>query len=391
MLNLSALKQDATPFFRRASLLADLPFVFRTLKYRGIRRNFYREYWCQAATDIGAEWEDLGGGWYRITRQGLHTFVRDHQLMLDSALMLDLMGDKAKTLSLLKGLGRLLPASCAFSVRDMKPARDLLETHGRIVVKPSFGTGGGRGVTTGVETEEALLDAARYAARFSGKLVAEEQVTGHNYRLLYLNGQFIDAVRRDPPTVFGDGTSSIRQLINRENRARLESSPALALSPLVVDRDARLYMKKNGLSLGTRPASGAKVQIKQAINENNRFGNWAVGETVSEHIRISCGKICSALGVQLAGVDLYCHDITGPFHPDNCTIGEINTTPGLHHHVLVANPMKSEPVAERILDLMFHNRNGVMETITGIGIEGVRTFDNAVKRKKANRKSNAHV
>src|SRR5688572_32104639 len=58
---------------------------------------------------------------------------------------------------------------------------------------------------------------------------SSDLIAGASYRLLYLEGRLIDAVRRDPPTVTGDGYSTIRRLIAHENRRRLERRPFTAL------------------------------------------------------------------------------------------------------------------------------------------------------------------
>ena len=39
---------------------------------------------------------------------------------------------------------------------------------------------------------------------------------------------------------------------------------------------------------------------------------------------------------------------------------EINTTPGLHHHALLADPAAGLPVAELVLEHLFAKRQGVM-------------------------------
>ena len=67
------------------------------------------------------------------------------------------------------------------------------------VVKPATGTGGGAGVATGIRTRWQLARAAAAAAVYSDELLIERQVEGDNYRLLYLDGELLDAYVREAP------------------------------------------------------------------------------------------------------------------------------------------------------------------------------------------------
>ena len=77
------------------------------------------------------------------------------------------------------------------------------------VVKPARRTAAGAGITTGVRTLPRLISALARAGAHCGEVIVEEEVGGDNLRLLYLDGELIDSVRRLPPVVRGDGISSI--------------------------------------------------------------------------------------------------------------------------------------------------------------------------------------
>ena len=71
-------------------------------------------------------------------------------------------------------------------------------------------------------------------------------------------------------------------------------------------------------------------------------------------------RIVKDLGVRFAGLDLICKDVSAPLSGNNGRIGEINTTPGIHHHYLVCDAANAVPVAELVLEEMFSKRQGVM-------------------------------
>ena len=345
----------------RARFYANVPEVLTLLKFRKRRAAFYDGLWKLAAFNIGADYELMGNGFARISIDGVSTVTKGYEVMLDSALMLKLMGDKAVTYGLMREAGAGVVRHQIFTARDLAPAREFLKDLGRAaVVKPSAGTGAGRGVTTGIRSVAELQRAARYAARFGEELLIEEQIEGHSYRLLFLNGKFIDAVRREAPQLVGDGHNTIRQLVKAENYFRLNHDEATALSPLRFDLDMTETLAKQGLTLKTRPARGQWFTIKTVVNENAARENHLVRDLVHPTTIEQGRKLVGRLGIRFAGLDVICKDISQPLGALNGIFGEINTTPGLHHHELVANPEKRVRIAELVLEHIFSSRDGAM-------------------------------
>ncbi len=345
----------------RLFFFADVFAISRLLQYRKLRKSYYDDLWQNVAEKLQADIRHDEFGYSRISRNGLVTFVKQYQVMLEDHLMLKVMGDKAMTYSLLREMGVPLARHCSFSMQNLDVAEAFLASEKTVVVKPASGTGGGRGVTTGIMAISQLISAARLASRFDDRLIVEEQLQGASFRFLYLDGKLIDAIRRDPPVVTGDGASTVKKLVGQENTRRKNELPFRALSPLVVDKDARNWMQEQGISLSDIPQAGQIVQIKRAVNENDRSGNVNVTARVHGDIERKCSELVRKLGAKFVGVDLICKDISQPLDRENCRISEINTTPGLHHHYLVANPEEANPVAEIVIDYMLSNRIGVME------------------------------
>lgn len=348
--------------YYRGQRFADVPGMLRYLKFRELRNRYYDTFWPEIAPRIGAWAEPWDDGYWRISKGGRTAIVKQYSVMLDSQVLLNLMGNKALTLSLLHEKGYPIPAFHRFSLTKTGEAETFLQSLGRlVVVKPMSGTGGGQGVTTGIRTVQELRRAAKFASRFDTDLLIEEQLEGHSYRLLYLNGRYIDAVRRDPPIVTGDGRSTIKQLIAAETAKRLADWPVTALSPLQADADCANFLASHGLSFSSVPKSSDKVAVKRAVNENSCSQNHCVRDDVHRDTIALGSRITKQLGVQLAGIDIICSDISKPLAETGGRIGEINTTPGLHHHYLIAEPPKGTPVAEILLDYMFSTGEGTMQ------------------------------
>lgn len=123
-----------------------------------------------------------------------------------------------------------MPDTILYATDDV--AYEFLERVGSVVVKPQDGAHG-NGVTVDVRTRDALDQAVIIAreASDSGTVLLQQMVHGDDVRILVIDGRIVAATYRLPPTVVGDGTHTIRELIMREN----ESNP---------DRGTRPYDKR---------------------------------------------------------------------------------------------------------------------------------------------------
>jgi cyanophycin synthetase len=350
------------PLLRRARLYANVPEVLELLRFRELRAAYYHDYWTHAAAEIGATTGEWPGGLRWIARGGKTIPVKLYRVPLDDLLTIEMLGNKPVVLSRLAELGCPIPAFHTFSMKTLAEAEAFRAKLDRpLVVKPASGAGAGRGVTTCVVGPAALRQAASYAARFSGALLAEEQIEGSSFRLLYLNGRLTDAIRRDPPCLTGDGKSSIRRLIARENARRRNDRPYMALSPIRIDPDLRTTLAAQHLDLYYRLEAGRIIAVKRACNENAAAQNHSVLAEVHGTTDAMCARAVKALGSEFAGVDIICRDIAAPLTRDNGVIGEVNATPGLHHHDLIADPSRRVPVARIVLEHVLRIRPAIVD------------------------------
>lgn len=331
--------------YYREKSVANLPAFVQ------LRNKFYRELWQKAASEISAKFEVFDQELFRISIDGCATFVQESRVQLDDQLSLRIAGNKPLVYRIMTENGFQMQPFLDYSMSTFAKAADFLNnSSGACVVKPAAGTGAGNGVTTQIETVSELKKASVWAATFHRKLLIEKDIPGASYRLLYLNGEFVDAVRRDPPTVTGDGRHTIRQLIARENQRRLSDPIIAALSPIMEDVELKLHLQKNGYHPGTVLAAGQQIAVKKVCNQNRRDENHSVREAVHPEIIAAGKKITELFGLKLSGVDVITTDITRPLSETGGVINEVNTNPGLHHHYLIANPENGVPVARLILE-----------------------------------------
>jgi cyanophycin synthetase len=259
--------------------------------------------------------------------------VKDNVTSLDDPVTLEIAGDKPLVLRLLSARGIPVPRHIVVGHHDVAGAWTFVSRLGRpCVVKPALHGHAGAGVTTGVDDRRRLGAALAHAGAWSRLALVEEQVPGDAYRLLYLEGELLDAVRRRPPFLCGDGRSSIRRLIAAENAARAASGTDLAQSPLRRDADVSATLHRQGYSLRSVPPKGAAVRVKEVPNDNRRLDNEGAVDVLCPGIVATGAAAAHAVGVRLAGVDVITSDPEIPLERSGGVVIEVNTTPGFYYH-----------------------------------------------------------
>jgi cyanophycin synthetase len=334
------------------------------LRYRNPRRQrvgrehvaFHERMWQQAAEEIGASYRQLGDGIVEIELDGVRTRVVENVTAIDDPVTLAVMHNKPLTHRLLSQQGLPVPPHATFTLKKPQPAAEfLLAEAGDCVVKPANGTGGGRGVTTGIRSRSHLARASTAAAVYCDELLIERQYEGKNYRLLYLDGELVDAFERRSPSVIGDGRSSILSLVRQANELRGRKGVAVSQALLTIDLDMKRTLARQGLSLRSIPAANAEVRLKTVINENRGADNVTAMRSLHPTIVADGARAVRALGARFAGIDLITTDVTVPLAQGGGVIIEVNGTPNLYYHYHKQDG--SFPIATLLLRRLLVPRN----------------------------------
>ena len=313
----------------------------------------YDRLWRSAAANVGATVEDLGYGIYRIARGDRETFVSASRVMLDGPVTLKMAGNKPLVSRILEEHGHPVGRFLEFELGKLDAAESFLNSlNGLAVVKPGVSGASGRGVTLGIRTSRDLRRASALAATFSKTILIEEQAAGPSYRLLYIDGEFVDAVERRPPCMTGDGRHTLAQLIRQENLRRAKGVAPLSVQPLVVDVEMKRCLAEQGLTLSSVIESGKRVIVKAVVNENTAAENSNVRDRVHPDTIRRGAEIARLLRIRLAGHDVITTDISRPLAETGGVFNEVNTTPGLQHHYLLDHPEHAFPVMERLLEVL---------------------------------------
>jgi D-alanine-D-alanine ligase-like ATP-grasp enzyme len=336
------------------------------LRYRNPRRRqadrhrvaFYDRAWREAAEELGGKFEPIGGGVSEIVVDDFRTRVIENTCAIDDPVTLAVLADKPLTYRILEEESVPVPRHLPFTLKTVGAAREFMRDVGAdCVVKPAAGTGGGRGVTTGIRTPFHLARSATAAAVYGDALLVEEQVAGDNYRLLYLDGELVDAFVRRAPGVTGDGRSSVARLVRQANDDRLRHGAGRSQVLLTVDMDVRRTLARQGLTLRSVPPRGEEVTLKTVVNENGGADNACAMDRLCPSIVGDCARAVRALRVRLAGVDVITRDPSVPLHASAGVVLEVNAPPNFYYHYHKRGG--AYPVAKHVLRRLMGDRHDV--------------------------------
>ena len=261
-------------------------------------------------------------------------------------------------------------------VSDADDAWDAAQDIGLpVVVKPRDGNHG-RGVFVDMKTEKEIRDAYLVADENGDGVIVEKYIPGVDHRLLVIGGKMVAATRGEPAMVTGDGKQTVQELVESQlnsdpRRSEHDTAAWAKIEMAPWDPTVIADLQQQGHTPDTTPRDGERVLV-------SRFANPAVDITDEVHPSV-CDHVSTAayaVGLDIAGIDLVCVDISKPLEEQGGCIVEVNASPGLHAHLqpAVGSP---RPVGEAIVEMLFPGEN--KGRIPVVGISGTRGKTTAAK------------
>lgn len=237
-------------------------------------------------------------------------------------------------------------------VRSVEESIDAWRTiGGPVVVKPCDGNQG-KGVSLNLRTPDEVAHAFTIARGYSACVVVESLYCGRDYRVLVVNGKVIAASERTPAQVTGDGTRTIRELIDDLNQdPRRGDGHGKPLTKVLIDSIMEAYLAKSGLTLDSIPAPGRTIFLRESANLSTGGSARDVTNEIHPDIAYFCERAARTIGLDVCGVDLVLPDITQPYAGLGGIV-ELNAGPGIrmHHHPCEG---QSRDVASAIINMMY--------------------------------------
>lgn len=306
---------------------------------------------------------------YSLVQLGLGRNLHRIQATLSdstSAIGVEIAQDKDDTKRVLENIG--LPVPKGDVARTVEGALEIADDIGYPVILKPLAANHGRGISGRLADADQLRAAWEHSSSYGSRIVVEQFAEGRDHRVLVVNGKLAAAAERVPAHVVGDGTKSIRDLIEIGNRdIRRGHGHTKILTRLPSDRATIEYLAKSGRTLDTVPPGGEFVALRQTANLST--GGTSIDRTDEMHPDnvTACEMAAGVVGLDIAGIDILTPDISVPFRENNSVIIEVNAAPGIRMHT---HPAEGEPrnVAAPILDMLYPP--GVESTIPVIAVTG---------------------
>ena len=299
--------------------------------------------------------------WIRLNKhslvqlgQGVHAKrIRATMTSETSSIAVDIASDKDLTTRLLGAAG--LPVPKQDSVRTADQAVSVAKRIGfPVVVKPLDGNHG-RGVCLNLQDEDEVREAFPIAKDQSrgGWVIVESFVTGKDYRCLIIDGKVAAIAERVPAHVIGDGTSSVEKLVDLTNAdPRRGVGHEKILTRIKLDAAAEEVLADQGHSASSVPEEGEMVKL--ALTGNMSTGGISIDRTFEAHPENAeiAEEAARMIGLDIAGIDFICPDITQPVRETGGAICEVNAAPGFRMHT---HPTIGEPqfISKPVVDMLF--------------------------------------
>ena len=279
--------------------------------------------------------------------------VRFRATMTDktSSIAVDLASNKDETKRMLGEAA--IPVAKGYCISQESQLSETIEKIGfPLVFKPLDGNHG-KGASINVKTHEEAVNAFHHAKKYSRRIIIEKFIEGFDFRVLVINHKFIAAALREPAHVIGDGKSTIRELIEKENKdPRRGYGHENVLTEISIDRETEEQLAKKSYTTETILKKDELCYLKGTANLSTGGTSTDVTDMVHPHNIFICERISRIIGLDICGIDIMAQNLSEPLESTGGVILEVNAAPGFRMHLA---PSKGLPrnVAAPVIDMLY--------------------------------------
>ena len=268
-----------------------------------------------------------------------------------SSIAVEIACDKEETKNLLEAAEIPVPRGrIVYTEEELQQA--IAKIGYPVVTKPVNGNHG-KGATTNIRTWEEATGAFEAAKKYSRAVICEKFITGRDFRVLVINYKFVAAALRTPASIWGDGTSTIQQLIDKVNSdPRRGYGHEKVLTAIKIDSFTENILEKNGYTLDTVLANNEELWLKPTANLSTGGTATDVTDFVHPTNVFMCERIARIIGLNICGIDIMADDLSVPIVENGGAVLEVNAAPGFRMHL---EPTEGLPrnVAEPVIDMLY--------------------------------------
>jgi cyanophycin synthetase len=289
-----------------------------------------------------------------------------------NSIAVDIACNKDETKKLLEDSA--IPVAKGLTISDPDDlARAVRHIGFPLVLKPLDGNHG-KGATINVKTLEEATAAFEYAQRYSKRVIIEKFISGYDFRVLVIDNKMVAAALRVPAHVKGNGTSTIQELIDKENEdPRRGYGHENVLTEITVDRDTLDLLAKKDYTLETVLSDLEVLYLKSTANLSTGGTSIDVTDLVHSQNVFLCERIGRIIGLDICGIDIMAPNLTHPLTENGGVVLEVNAAPGFRMHLAPSEGLPRN-VAAPVIDMLYPpGKSAIIPIIAVTGTNGKTT------------------
>lgn len=272
---------------------------------------------------------------------------------LDNYASILAMENKHVTKKMLNEANIKVPAGYEYTSADIAKLDFALFKGKPVVIKPNQ-TNFGIGITILKENEEESVFQRAIDIAFENDttILIEEFIDGKEFRIFVIGNEVVGILHRVPANVTGDGTLTIRELVNIKNLDPLRGKGyRTPLEKIQLGEAESMFLKAQQKDFNYIPALGEVVYLRENSNISTGGDSIDFTDDIPESYKQIAIKAASALNVKITGLDMIIKDHTNEATPDNYAIIEMNFNPAIHIH---CHPFKGKNrrLNEKLMDAL---------------------------------------
>ena len=225
-----------------------------------------------------------------------------------------------------------------------------------IVVKPkSTNYGLGFSIFKDGASFEGYEKAIHMAFEEDEDVLVEDYLSGTEYRFFVIGNETKAVLLRVPANVVGDGSQTIRQLVEEKNKDSLRGkNHRTPLALIGTGELEKLTIQGQGYTFDSIPPAGVTVRLRDNSNISTGGDSIDVTDQMDDSYKKLAVQMAAALGVAVCGVDIIIpdHSVPATQAEPNYGVIEANFNPAMLIHIYPYKG-KSRRLTMEILRLLF--------------------------------------
>ena len=225
-----------------------------------------------------------------------------------------------------------------------------------IVVKPkSTNYGLGISIFKDGASFEGYEKAIHMAFEEDEDVLVEDYLSGTEYRFFVIGNETKAVLLRVPANVVGDGSQTIRQLVEEKNKDSLRGkNHRTPLALIGTGELEKLTIQGQGYTFDSIPPAGVTVRLRDNSNISTGVDSIDVTDQMNDSYKKLAVQMAAALGVAVCGVDIIIpdHSVPATQAEPNYGVIEANFNPAMLIHIYPYKG-KSRRLTMEILRLLF--------------------------------------